>query len=558
MHRSLVVLILIVILAGVSAGCTRPPVEDVEPTATHSPEPTAVVVEEDWWKTAIFYQIFVRSFEDSDGDGIGDFQGIINRLDYLNDGDPETSDDLGITAIWLMPIHPSPSYHGYDVTDYRQVNPDYGTMEDFSRLLEEAHRRGIRVIIDLVINHTSTQHPWFKEALNPDSPYHDYYVWADEDPGFRGPQSQKVWHFAPNGKYYYALFWDQMPDLNFLNEAVVGEVFDIARYWLEEVGVDGFRVDGAKHLIEEGSELENTEATHAWFQRFFSTYKDINPSAMTVGEVWSNSFSAVQYVKNSEMDMVFNFDLARSILNGVNSRNAGPLANTLSFETRLFPAGSMGIFLTNHDQDRTFSVLMNDRHKAKVAAAIYLTAPGIPFIYYGEEIGMTGTGDHLNIRTPMQWDSQRGAGFTTGPLWNYPNANYSENNVNQQLEDPDSLLRHYIRLIQARSQSPALTKGELVTVRSKHPGVLAYLRVDDQESVLILHNLSDSLVVGFSLTATGVLPPGQYRLEAVLDHRDGNTLAIDEQGGFTEFDPVITIDAGTSLIFRLQPLDSSP
>jgi glycosidase len=186
-----------------------------------------------WWNDTVFYEIFVRSFYDSDCDGVGDIQGIIEKLDYLNDGDPNTSSDLGITGIWLMPINPSPSYHGYDVTDYYNINPDYGSMEDFEQLLEEAHARGIRVIIDLVVNHSSSKHPWFVDSMSPGSEYRDWYLWQDELPGIN-------WHSSENG-YYYALFWSEMPDFNYQNPEMVAEMNAIANFWVGDVGVDGFR-----------------------------------------------------------------------------------------------------------------------------------------------------------------------------------------------------------------------------------------------------------------------------------------------------------------------------
>ena len=242
------------------AACQTAATPTVTPESSPIPSEIAAVTSTptvggtNWWNEAVFYEIFVRSFKDSNGDGIGDFQGIIQQLDYLNDGDPNTTDDLGINAIWLMPIFPSPSYHGYDVTNYQDVNPDYGTLEDFQQLLEECHARGIRVIIDFVINHTSDKHPWFQAALDPASPYHEYYVWSETKPQGLGPLGQESWFKAPNGKYYYAVFWSGMPDLNYNNPKVTEEIYAATQFWLEE-GVDGFRVDAARYLFEEGEVL---------------------------------------------------------------------------------------------------------------------------------------------------------------------------------------------------------------------------------------------------------------------------------------------------------------
>ncbi|MEN4010905.1 MAG: alpha-amylase family glycosyl hydrolase [Bellilinea sp.] len=553
MNKNYLMRIFLILVAIALAGClpaaqlpTSTPEPELTPTATAEPP-----ADPEWWKSAVFYQIFVRSFYDSNGDGIGDFRGIIEKMDYLNDGNPLSGNDLEINAIWLMPIHPSPSYHGYDVTDYLQVNPDYGTLDDFKALIAEAHKRDVRVIIDFVINHTSTQHPWFQASKDVQSEYHPYYIWKDEDPGFSGPQGQKVWHRAPNGKYYYALFWDQMPDLNLQNPAVTEQIKQIAHYWLVDVGVDGFRVDGAKHLIEEGSDQENTDQTHAWFEEFFIYYKNINPYSVTVGEVWSNSFEVVRYVKNDGLDVVFNFDLARSILNGVNSHDAGSLANTLSFETRLFPPGSMGIFLSNHDQDRVMSVLMEDEGKARVAAAIYLTSPGIPFIYYGEEIGLTGQGDHRNIRTPMHWSSESKAGFTTGTPWIFHKADFKEKNVATQLRDPDSLLRHYQNLLRARAQSTALQQGALTMVDSGNRHVLAYLRVSADEAALVLLNLSDEPVEDYALSAPEGLTPGEFTLLPLIGELPGLNLTVSDDGGFENFLPLPQLQAYQIAVFEL-------
>jgi len=508
----------------------------------------------DWWKTAVFYQIFVRSFYDSDGDGIGDFRGLVQKLDYLNDGNPKTENDLGINALWLMPIHPSPSYHGYDVTDYYQVNPDYGTLDDFKDLIDAAHQRGMRVIIDLVINHTSTRHPWFQQALDPQSPYHDYYIWQDENPGYTGPEGQKVWHRAANGKYYYALFWDQMPDLNLENPAVTQEIYQIARFWLEEAGVDGFRIDAAKHLIEEGNDQENTDSTHQWFADFYRYYKSINPQAITVGEVWSNSFEAVRYLRNQEMDVVFNFDLARSILSNVNNRNATSLNNTLTFETRLFPPGSMGIFLSNHDQDRVMTVLMQDESKARIAAAVYLTSPGVPFVYYGEEIGLTGQGDHRNIRTPMHWSAESKAGFTSGTPWLFPKPDYAEKNVQNQLQDSSSLLRFYMNLLRIRSQSEGLQSGQFYPVACSSAAVLSYARVTQNEQVLVILNLSNQPQEKVTFRTLEGLLPGRYRLQPLTGKIVEVVVSVQQDGSLQEFEFPDTVPVGDVLIYQFEKL----
>jgi alpha-amylase len=312
MKRIPVIIYLAVLLALLGA-CTGAKPVDVAPL-NGLPQGTDGMP---WWNDTVFYEVFVRSFKDSNGDGIGDFNGLIEKLDYLNDGDPATTTDLGVTGLWLMPIQPSPSYHGYDVTDYYTVNPQYGNMQDFRRLVDEAHQRGMRVTIDLVLNHTSSDNPWFVESQKLDSPYRDWYIWSQNNPGYLGPWSQNVWYSGDNG-FYYALFWERMPDLNYRNPAVVQEMKKVANFWLGDVGVDGFRLDAAKHIVEEGKVQENTPANHAWWKEFRSAYKADNPQAMTVGEVWSSNDQAAKYVQGDELDLVFNFDMSSAMLSAAN------------------------------------------------------------------------------------------------------------------------------------------------------------------------------------------------------------------------------------------------
>lgn len=324
---------IILILAAACTPYSTAPLETttaVSPTvvSTIHPLPTATVLEAHepaWWETAIFYEIFVRSFYDSNGDGNGDFNGITAKLDTLNDGDPATDTDLGITAIWLMPIFPSPSYHGYDVTDYYAVNPQYGTMEDFNHLLRECHDRGIRVIIDLVLNHTSSQNPWFIQSNeNMQSAYRDWYVWSAEDPGPDAPG----WWPGLTG-FYYAYFDAGMPDLNYHNPAVTEEVTRMLNFWLKEIGVDGFRIDAAKHLFEEGNKRENVPETYAWFEEFYRTYKAINPQSYIVGEVSGAGARLVDRYTGDKMDMVFNFEMASGIVNSTRGEAASGINSAI-------------------------------------------------------------------------------------------------------------------------------------------------------------------------------------------------------------------------------------
>ena len=388
-----------------------------------TPAPTVVTVEPRyWWREAVFYEIFVRSFYDTDRDGIGDFNGITQKLDYLQ--------ELGITAIWLMPVHPSPSYHGYDVLNYFNVNPEYGTMADFKGLLAEAHRRNIHIIIDLVINHTSSQHPFFVAAnADPQSPYRDWYIWSDTDPGNR-------WHPGNNG-YYYGFFWVGMPDLNYRNPEVTGFMDDVVTFWLDEVGVDGFRVDAAKHLIQEGDQRENTLATHEWYRDFYQFYKADFPEAYTVGEVFGAGSSVVKSYTGDQLDQVFNFEMSGGFVNSARGEAYSGINSAIQFALADMPDFNFATFLTNHDQDRVMSVLGGDTDKAKVAASMLLTSPGTPFIYYGEEIGMQGRKPDEDIRLPMQWSGEENVGFSDGKPWRSPEASYPKVNVETQKNDPE-------------------------------------------------------------------------------------------------------------------------
>ncbi len=505
-----------------------------------------------WWNDSVFYEIFVRSFYDSNGDGIGDFKGLTEKLDYLNDGDPKTTTDLGITGIWLMPINPSPSYHGYDVTDYYAVNPDYGTMDDFKAFLEAAHQRGIRVIMDLVINHTSVDHPWFAASKDPNSPYRSWYIWAKENPNFAGPWGQTVWHKTLENEYYYGIFWSGMPDLNYQTQAVTDEMYKITEFWLKEVGIDGFRVDGARHLIEDGKEQENTKATHEWYQEWFAYYKGIDPNAFTVGEVWTTNFAAVQYVKNKEFDVVFDFETAQAWVEGVAGSDARKISNATKFATNLFPFNQKANFLTNHDQNRVMSQFQGDVKKAKSAAVLLLTSPGIPFLYYGEEIGMRGVKPDEDIRTPMQWNSENRAGFTAGPAWRAVNGDYEEVNVAIQTDDPDSLLSLYRDLIRLRLDQPALRVGTYQEVSTDHGKVYAALRSYEGEAILILVNLDTQPVKDYQLSLDKGLEKGTYQMIPLLGEGKYPALKVNDQGGFSEYRPLAELPGGASLIIYLK------
>jgi alpha-amylase len=480
----------------------------------------------DWWNDCVFYEIFVRSFYDSDGDGIGDFQGLTQKLDYLNDGNPLTDDDLGITGIWLMPIGPSPSYHGYDATDYRAINPDYGTMADFQTFLAAAHDRGIKVIIDFVMNHCSNQHPWFVESAAENPAYRDYFRWSPTDPDQTGPWGQDVWHWHPSG-WYYGLFTSGMPDLNYETQAVKDSMFATATYWLNTIGVDGFRLDAVLYIIEEGDQLQNTDATFQFWHDYNTHVKAVKPDALSVGEAWTGSNTILEYVVEDRLDICFEFNLAYSVLGAVNAADASGVRSYADYVYGLYPYLQYATFLTNHDQDRTFTVLGEDEGKARAAAGIYLTLPGVPFLYYGEEIGMIGSGDHLNIRTPMQWTDGPNAGFTTGTPWHALNGNYQGYNVAVEEQDPGSLLNWYKRLIAVRNESPALRQGAHHPLASSESEALAFVRRHELETVLSMVNTAPYALAGITLSGSvESLEPGDHTLVNLLDPADTLDITI--------------------------------
>jgi glycosidase len=552
------------ILITVFSSCVNRPVQPTPAPTMTAPTPsaselqitpTAAEPEESgypWWNETVFYEIFVRSFYDSNGDGIGDLQGLIQKLDYLNDGDPDTKDDLGITGIWLMPIFQATSYHGYDVTDYYSIQPDYGTMEDFKQLLAEAHARGIRVIIDLVINHTSVEHPWFVESRSDkNSPYRDWYIWSDTDPGYLGPWNQDVWHFNYDNSYYYGIFWSGMPDLNFKNPAVTAEVNKISSFWLSEIGVDGFRVDGARHLIEEGQVQANTESTLAWFEQFNIKNKELNPELMTVGEVWDSNFSAAKYVKDKAFDLVFDFELSESLLEGINGNDGKQIKNAIEFNTKLFPYLQKANFLTNHDMNRVMSVFQQDPAKAKLGALFLLTISGVPFIYYGEEVGMLGSKPDEDIRKPMQWTASENAGFSTFSPWRAPNANYAAWNVAVEASDSDSLMNFYKQLIALRAQNSALAWGSFIPLDTDEPGVVAFLRGTDRQKIVVLANVGKTDEVVKIVFPKAVLDVGSYQVTSLLDETQFPALTVSSSGEEAAYMPDLTIPAGGYFLLKL-------
>ncbi len=517
-------LLVVLALAAVLASCV-PARSAAGPDSTAAPQP--------WWRSAVFYEIFVRSFYDTNGDGIGDLNGVTTRLDYLS--------NLGVNAIWLMPVQPSPSYHGYDVTDYYAVNPQYGTMDDLKRLLAEAHKRGMHVIIDLVINHTSSQHPFFLDAAakGPGSKYYNWYIWSDTNQG-------RYWHALPAdpSRYYFGIFCDCMPDLNYRNPEVTAEADKISAFWIKDVGVDGFRMDAAKHLIEDGTVVENTPETHEWLKGFYKFYKAQNPDAYVVGEVGSADASLVKTYAGAQLDQTFNFELARDFVDSAREGTSVPVNSGLVFAGQAMPDGNYASFLTNHDQDRVMSTLGGNVQEAKLAAFLLLTSPGTPYIYYGEEIGMQGVKPDEDIRRPMQWSADANAGFTTGTPWRAPAEDFKAVNVRAESASADSLLSFYRHLITARKAHRALQVGQLSAVNTGNPALFAAVRTSGGETLLVLVNLSSQPISEFELTgAAAGLNRGSYTATDLLEPGRFADLKLGSDGQIASYRPLDTIPA---------------
>jgi alpha-amylase len=454
-----------------------------------------------WYDDAVGYEIFVRSFRDSDGDGVGDLNGLTASLDYLNDGDPTTTEDLGVNLLWLMPIHQSPSYHGYDVTDYEHIESDYGSDADLTAMLDAAAARGIRVIVDLVLNHSSSEHPWFLDAkTGPSATYRNFYVWSDHDLGWSQPwSSHGTWHPTPSG-YYYGLFWGGMPDLNFASQTVQATMTQVARDWLDR-GLDGYRLDAVRYLVEsgEGGGQKDTDETLAYWRRLRVATDGVNPDTLLLGEAWADSSVVASYFGSEDkpaMHMAFDFDTASGLEAALITGHGGALRAALCARLDGWPAhGRAGTFATNHDMRRLASRLKAKGPGAlRLVAAALMTLPGTPWIYYGQELGQDNgpSGDDIDKRLPMQWTAGPGAGFTTGSAWAAAQSEGLGDSVAGQTSDPSSLLSHYRDLISLRAAHPALRRGatRLVTSEDAPEGVVAFLREVASERILVALNFS--------------------------------------------------------------------
>jgi len=447
------------------------------------------------WPYGVNYEVFVRSFADSNGDGIGDFNGLTAKLDYLK--------DLGVGGIWLMPIMPSPTYHKYDVTDYKAVDPEYGTQEDFEKLVTEAHKRGIKVLVDLILNHTGSDHPWFQQAISDKkNPYRDYYVWAKKD-SVRALISKKEtsldsdnitqWHPVKGdtlSEHYYGFFWGGMPDLNFDNEKVKAEFVEIGKYWLTDMNVDGFRLDAAKHIFP----TDRAEDNHAFWIWFREAMQKIKPEVYLVGEVWSNAKDVAPYLKG--LPALFNFDMGYAITSVVNAgKDTIGLISKYKQINDFYNSSTNefidATFLKNHDQNRILSELGDNTHKARVAAGILLTLPGTPYIYYGEEIGMKGRKPDELIREPFVWAEGKNEVMQT--TWEKPTYSSDQTVIplSKQKDDPESLYNFYKRFIHYRNSSEALTYGSIESSPLSVQELVSFIRKKGDEQLLIINNVSD-------------------------------------------------------------------
>ena len=506
-----------------------------------------------WVHGATCYEVFVRSFYDSDGDGIGDLEGLTAKLDYINDGNPRSEKSLGARCVWLMPIVESPSYHGYDATDYYHVARAYGTNADFKRFVAAAHRRGIRVLVDMVLNHTSNEHPWFRAAMRDTaSPYRKWYRWSTTKPDSKGPWGQEVWYKSPvRDEYYYAVFWSGMPDLNYETPALRAEVKKIARFWLREMGVDGFRLDAVPFLMEDGGKLAGSPGTHALLHEYAAYVRSVRSDAYTVGEVYDSLGMVLTYYPD-QLDSYFAFELADSIVAAVRSgRGDGMLGPALRLQNAV-PNDRTSPFLRNHDQPRTRTELGGDMRRARLASFILLTMPGLPFVYYGEEIGMEGAKPDERLRTPMQWTTGHAGGFTRGTPWEALQDDSSTTTVEAEAGDSSSVLAMNRRMIHLRSRVPALGDGTLVPLRSSHDGVSAYLRRRGESIVLVVANLTSETLNGVTFSSNnGALPTGRWSVRSLIDRSAAAPLTIAAGGRLDAYTPVRPLRPLEGYVFAL-------
>jgi maltose alpha-D-glucosyltransferase/alpha-amylase len=520
-----------------------PSTELTERSAGDFQHARALPLEPDWFKRAVFYEVLVRAFNDSTRDGTGDLRGLTEKLDYLS--------WLGVDCLWLPPFYDSPLRDGgYDIRDFRAVLPEFGTVEDFVTFLDEAHKRGIRVITDLVMNHTSDQHPWFEESRrDPEGHYGDFYVWSDDDSRYSEARiifvdtESSNWTYDPvRGQFYWHRFFSHQPDLNYDNPAVQDAMIDVLRFWLD-LGIDGFRLDAVPYLFErEGTNCENLEESHAFLRRCRKVMEDEFPGRVMLAEANQWPSDVVEYFGNAEAggdecQMAFHFPLMPRIFMAVRRENRFPISEILA-QTPAIPSGCQwGIFLRNHDEltlemvsdeerdymyaeyakdprmkanigirRRLAPLLENDRNQLELFTAMLLSLPGSPVLYYGDEIGMGDNiwqGDRDAVRSPMQWTPDRNAGFSQCdpgrlylPVIMDPLYGYQTVNVEAQINSSTSLLHWTRRMIDVRKRHSAFGLGEFLELGGSNPAVLSYVRSmpgaerGQGDTVLCVNNMS--------------------------------------------------------------------
>jgi maltose alpha-D-glucosyltransferase / alpha-amylase len=489
--------------------------------------------DERWYQRAVFYEVSVRSFYDANGDGTGDLQGLIEKLDYLS--------WLGVDCLWMLPFYSSPLRDGgYDISDFFTILPEYGKLGDAVRLMEEAHRRGIRIIADLVVNHTSDQHPWFQESRQSrDNPRADWYVWSDTDQGYADARiiftdtERSNWAWDPNRQqYYWHRFFSHQPDLNYDNSEVQEAMLGILRFWLN-LGMDGFRLDAVPYLFErEGTDCENLPETHAFLKRLRKEVDAAFPGRVLLAEANQWPSDVVDYFGESdECHMCFNFPLMPRMFMALRRAQRHPITEILAQTPEVPDNCQWGIFLRNHDEltlemvtdeewdymwneyakdprmklnigirRRLAPLVENDRRVMELFHAMLFSLPGSPILYYGDEIGMGDNiflGDRDGVRTPMQWSPDRNAGFSradfaqlySAPLMD-PVYGYQALNVEGELRDPSSLLHWLQRMLQVRKRHPLFGIGSFEVLTAENPSVLAYVREREGDVVLCVNNLS--------------------------------------------------------------------
>ena len=487
-----------------------------------------------WYKRAVFYEVLIRGFADSNGDGTGDLRGLISKLDYLQ--------WLGIDCIWLLPIYNSPLRDGgYDISDYVSVLPEFGDLGDFVQLVDEAHKRGIRIIADLVVNHTSDAHPWFQASRqDPDGPFGDFYMWSDTDQRYQDARiifvdtEKSNWTYDEvRGQYYWHRFFHHQPDLNYDNPDVQQAMLEVLRFWLD-LGLDGFRLDAVPYLYaREGTNCENLPETHEYLKQLRKTIDHEYPDRVLLAEANQWPADVVEYfgADGDECQMAFHFPLMPRLFMAVRRESRYPISEILA-QTPPIPANCQwGIFLRNHDEltlemvtdderdymyaeyakdprmkanvgirRRLAPLLENSRDQIELFTALLFSLPGSPVLYYGDEIGMGDNiylGDRDGVRTPMQWNADRNSGFSSAdpqrlylPLILDPVYGYQALNVDAQMRSDSSLLHWTRRMLAVRRQHPVFGMGDYAEVESNNPSVLAFVRRFGDDVVLCIHNLS--------------------------------------------------------------------